>query len=87
MRMFRGVIISHKMRRTATVRVDRLIRHPKYRKYERRSKKFKADTGLGDWRAGDEVVIQETRPLSKEKRWRIINLVKRAEETERQTEE
>ncbi|MEK7082058.1 MAG: 30S ribosomal protein S17 [Patescibacteria group bacterium] len=78
MRKLQGVIISNKMRRTATVRVDRLIRHPKYHKYERRSRTFKADTGQGDWQVGDEVVIQETRPLSREKRWRVIELIKRA---------
>lgn len=76
MRKLQGVIVSNKMQRTALVRVDRLTQHPKYRKYERRSRTFKADTGPGDWRIGDEVVIQETRPLSKEKRWKIIELVK-----------
>lgn len=87
MRMLHGVIVSNKMRRTATVRVDRLSRHPKYRKYERRSRIFKADTGLGDWRAGDEVVIQETRPLSKEKRWKIVQLIKRNEAVPNESED
>jgi len=78
MRTLQGVIVSNKMQRTVVVRVDRLARHPKYRKYERIRRAFKADTAGGDWQVGDEVVIQETRPLSREKRWRVIELIKRA---------
>ena len=77
MRKLHGVIVSHKMQRTVVVRVDRLARHPTYRKYQRITRSFKADTGGQDWRVGDEVVIEETRPLSKEKRWKIVELIKR----------
>ena len=79
MRTLQGVIISNKMRDTAVVRVDRLARHPKYQKYERVSRKFKAHTAGAQYRIGDTVIMQETRPLSKEKRWKIAALVKRAE--------
>lgn len=87
MRTLHGVIVSNKMRRTAVVSVERLRRHPKYHKYERRHRTFKADTGLGDWRIGDEVIICQTRPLSKEKRWKITSLVKRQEEEPPEKEE
>ena len=77
MRKLHGVITSNKMQRTVVVRVDRLVRHPRYRKYQRITRSFKADTGGQDWQVGDEVVIEETRPLSKEKRWKIVELIKR----------
>lgn len=77
MRTLHGIIVSNKMQRTVVVRVDRLSPHPKYRKYERISRTFKADTAGGDWQIGDEVVIRETRPMSKEKRWQVVELLKR----------
>lgn len=70
------------MQRTAVVRVSRMRRHPKYLKYQARSSKFKAENPDGQFRVGDEVVIEETRPLSKEKRWRILGVVKRAAKEE-----
>ena len=69
------------MPKTVAVRVDSMKRHPKYRKYYRASKKFKAHADTGEYRIGDLVLIQETRPLSKEKRWRVTGLVKRASDT------
>lgn len=87
MRTLHGVIVSNKMQRTVVVRVNRLSRHPKYRKYERISRTFKADTAGGDWQVGDEVVIRETRPLSKEKRWRVVELIKRASAVESDEQE
>ena len=77
MRKLHGVVVSDKMNRTVVVRVDTLTRHSKYQKYVRRSRRFKADTGGGAYRTGDEVVIQETRPLSREKRWEVIALAKK----------
>lgn len=65
------------MQRTVVVRVDRMHRHLKYLKYQVRSTKFKAENTDGRYRIGDEVVIEEARPLSKEKRWRVRELVKR----------
>lgn len=79
MRKLKGTVISDKMRHTAVVRVDALKRHPTYEKYYRVSKKFKAHDEQDAYRVGDVVWMEETRPLSKEKRWRITALIKRAE--------
>jgi len=72
-RRLKGIIVSCKMQKTAVVKVDRLKFHPKYKKYYRVSKKFKADNPNNKYKEGDKVIIEETRPLSKEKRWRIIS--------------
>ena len=66
------------MRKTVVVRVDRLRRHEKYLKYFRVSKRYKAHDERGEYHAGDYVVIEETRPLSHEKRWRVVELISRA---------
>lgn len=79
MRKLKGVIVSNKMQKTVVVRVDRLKKHQKYQKYYVVSSKFKAHDEKGEYRAGDAVIIQETRPVSKEKRWRVIKLIKRLE--------
>ena len=65
------------MTKTLVVRVDILKRHPKYHKFYRVSKKFKAHDEKGEYRTGDDVIIIETRPLSRDKRWRVLELVKR----------
>ena len=77
MRKLKGTVISNKMARTLVVRVDTLKRHPKYQKFYRTSKKFKAHTEGDDYRVGDIVMLTETRPISKDKRWRVTELVKR----------
>ncbi len=83
MRKLKGVVTSNKMIKTVVVRIDRLKKHPKYQKYFRVSEKFKAHDENGDFKVGDEVMIQETRPISKDKRWKVIELIKReAEEKE-----
>lgn len=66
------------MQKTAVVRVSRLKKHPKYAKYYRVSKTFKAHDEKNEFREGDAVVILETRPMSRDKRWRIVELVKRS---------
>jgi small subunit ribosomal protein S17 len=73
-----GVVASDKMEKTVVVRVDRLIKHPKYRRYVRRTSKFMAhdETGAA---IGDKVRIVETRPLSARKRWRVVEIVQKAE--------
>lgn len=86
MRKLKGVIISNKMAKTAVVKVDSLKKHSKYHKYFRISKKFKAHDEKGEYRAGDWVIIQETRPLSKEKRWKIVELIKRDKEESLESE-
>jgi len=72
-----GVITSDKMQKTVVVRVDRLVRHMKYRRYVRRTSKFMAHDELGAT-VGDKVRIVETRPMSARKRWRVIEIVQKA---------
>ena len=78
MRKLKGTVISNKMTKTLVVRVDTLKKHPKYNKFYKASKKFKAHVEEGDYQMGDIVMVEETRPMSKDKRWRVIELVKRA---------
>ena len=78
MRKFKGTVVSNKMQKTVVILVDALKKHPKYKKYYRASKKFKAHYETGEYRVGDQVMIEETRPLSKDKRWKVIELVKRS---------
>ena len=77
MRTFKGTVVSAKMNKTIVVRVDRLQKHPKYGKHYRMSKKFKVHDEKGEYRAGDMVLVEEMRPLSREKRWRATELIKR----------
>ncbi len=72
------VVSAGKMDKTVVVSVERLTRHPLYGKVLRRSTKFKAHDELNDCREGDRVVISECRPLSKEKSWRVTEIVSRA---------
>ena len=72
-----GTVSSDKMQKTVVVRVDRLVRHPKYRRYVRRTSKFMAHDDLGST-TGDGVRIVETRPLSAKKRWRVVEIVQKA---------
>ena len=72
-----GIVSSDKMMKTVTVRVDRLVKHPVYRKYVRKRKKFMAHDDLGA-KIGDKVKIVETRPLSARKRWRVVEIIQKA---------
>ena len=71
-----GVVVSDKMDRTVTVQVERLVRHPMYKKYIRQRKKYKAHDPANECRIGDVVTITETRPLSRDKRWRVRAVLK-----------
>lgn len=73
-----GVVASDKMTKTVVVRVDRLVKHPIYRKYVRKRKKFMAHDEMGA-KIGDKVKIVETRPLSARKRWRVVEIIQKAE--------
>jgi small subunit ribosomal protein S17 len=73
-----GVVVSDAMQKTRVVKVERVFRHPRYERVVRMSKKFKAHDEMNESRVGDRVVIEETRPLSKEKRWRIRTILSRA---------
>ncbi|MFY9463198.1 MAG: 30S ribosomal protein S17 [Candidatus Sungiibacteriota bacterium] len=79
MRTLNGTVISAKMQKTIVVRVDTLKQHPKYGKHYRVSKKFKAHDEKSEYRVGDIIMMQEARPLSREKRWQAIALIKRTE--------
>jgi len=71
-----GIIVSNKMDKTVVVLVERLVQHPMYKKYVRQRKKYKAHDPENRCRVGDLVSIVETRPLSKEKRWRVQEILK-----------
>jgi len=72
MRKLQGIIVSDKMNKTRVVAVTRFKKHPRYLKYYKVTKKFKAHDEKNEYKLGDKVIIEETRPLSKEKRWKII---------------
>lgn len=73
-----GIVVSDKMDKTVVVRVQRLVRHPVFHKYIKRYVKYKAHDENNDCRMGDRVMIAASRPLSKEKRWRMVQIVERA---------
>ncbi|NLG68273.1 MAG: 30S ribosomal protein S17 [Firmicutes bacterium] len=73
-----GVVVSNKMMKTVVVEVERLVRHPVLGKVLRRTSRFKAHDEHNECREGDRVLIMETRPLSKEKRWRVVQILARA---------
>jgi small subunit ribosomal protein S17 len=73
-----GVVVSDKMDKTVVVLVERLVQHAVYKKYVRQRKKYKAHDPDNRCRIGDQVSIVETRPLSREKRWRVQNIIKPA---------
>ncbi len=74
-----GVVISDKMNKTRVILVERLKMHPKYKKYIKVRKKFYAHDENNETKVGDVVLIEETRPLSKLKRWIIKQVLKRGE--------
>lgn len=72
-----GVVTSDKMQKTVVVKLDTVTRHPLYKKTIRRTKTVKAHDEAQQARVGDLVRIMETRPLSREKRWRVVEIVRR----------
>jgi small subunit ribosomal protein S17 len=73
-----GIVVSDKMDKTRVVAVERMVQHPLYRRTIRRTVKLKAHDETNDTHAGDKVRVMETRPLSREKRWRIVEVLERA---------
>lgn len=73
-----GVVVSDAMQKTRVVKIERVFRHPRYQRVIRMAKKLKAHDENNESKVGDRVLIEETRPLSKEKRWRIRAIVSRA---------
>jgi small subunit ribosomal protein S17 len=72
-----GVVVSDKMTKTRVVRIERVYRHPRYERVITRSKRLKAHDETNASKVGDRVLIEETRPLSKDKRWRIRQVLAR----------
>ncbi len=77
-KVWQGMVVSDKMDKTVVVRVERLVQHPVYKKYIRQHKKYKAHDPDNRCQVGDRVAIVETRPLSREKRWRVQDILRRA---------
>ena len=73
-----GTVTSNKADKTVTVLVERLVKHRLYLKYVRRRSKFAAHDDQNDCRIGDKVLITESRPLSKSKRWRVVKIIENA---------
>ncbi|QKK03243.1 MAG: 30S ribosomal protein S17 [Pseudomonadota bacterium] len=78
-RSLTGRVVSNKMDKTVTVRLERLVKHPLYGKYIRRSSKVHAHDPDNSCNEGDTVLIEQTRPMSKTKAWRVIEVVERAQ--------
>lgn len=74
-----GVVVSNKMQKTVVVAVENLVQHGMYQKYIKRTNKFLAHSENNDVNVGDRVVIEETRPLSKRKRWNVREVIGRAQ--------
>ena len=74
-----GVVVSDKMDKTVVVRVEKIKIHPKFKKHYKVHKKYKAHDEKNECKKGDLVIIQETRPLSKEKRWRVVKILSKRE--------
>jgi small subunit ribosomal protein S17 len=72
-----GVVVSDKMDKTVVVQVDNIVKHPVYMKYIKRSVTFKAHDEENNCAAGDKVLIVESRPLSKDKRWRVREIIEK----------
>jgi small subunit ribosomal protein S17 len=77
-----GTVTSNKMMKTVVVQVERRMKHGRYGKYMTEKKKFKAHDESQSCRIGDRVRITETRPLSKDKRWRVVEIIRKADEVE-----
>jgi small subunit ribosomal protein S17 len=73
-----GVVVSNKMQKTVVVAVENVVKHGMYQKYIKRTSKFLAHSEEGNVNVGDRVVIEETRPLSKRKRWNVREVLEKA---------
>lgn len=72
-----GVVLSNRMQKTVVVSIERTVLHPKYKKYLKRRTKVKAHDEKSECKVGDRVLIVETRPLSRDKRWRVSRVLER----------
>ncbi len=71
-KFLKGVVVSDKMEKTIVVKVDRYVQHPKYKKYYRVSRRYKAHDPEGKYKVGDHVTIAECRPISRDKRFAVV---------------
>ncbi len=74
-RKLQGVVVSDKMQKTVVVEVERVKEHPKYKRRFKVHKKYKAHAGTGEFHVGDNVIIEETAPISKDKKWRVLSKI------------
>ena len=74
-RKLQGIIVSDKMNKTRIVAIVRLKKHPRYKKYYKVTRRFKVHDEKNEYKTGERVIIEEMRPLSKEKRWRIVGRI------------
>ena len=74
-----GTVVSDAMQKTVVVTIETLVKHPEYGKYVRRRSRFKVHDEKDECKVGDVIRFMETRPLSKQKRWRLLDFVRRAE--------
>lgn len=81
-RMKTAVVVSRKMDKTAVVSIERLVKHPLYQKLLRKRSKFKIHDPKNETKKGDVVLITETRPISADKHWRLVKILKKAVEIE-----
>ena len=72
-----GIVVSNKMERSIVVEVERKVKHPKYGKFVKKSSRFMAHDDQNECREGDKVKIAETRPLSKNKCWRLVEVIEK----------
>ncbi|MCK9225292.1 MAG: 30S ribosomal protein S17 [Candidatus Muirbacterium halophilum] len=75
-----GIVVSNKMDKTVVVSIESIFRHPLYKKVIRNSKKYKAHDENNECSVGDKVKMMECRPLSKQKRWRVVQIIEKAVE-------
>jgi len=73
-----GLVVSNKMEKTVVVAVERMVIHPRYKRIIRRTRKFMAHDAENSCHIGDKVKLVETRPLSKEKRWRVVEILEKS---------
>lgn len=69
----KGTIVSNKMQKTVVVKMERVKEHPKYKRRYKVHKKYKAHYDEGEYKVGDKVTIEECRPISKDKKWRVVS--------------
>ncbi len=81
-----GLVVSDRMQKTVVVSVERTVMHPRYKKYLKRRTKVKAHDETNQCHVGDRVLIVETRPLSRDKRWRVSKVLERALLAEEQSQ-